>query len=449
MAGAADKVTMTESGDEFDVVVIGAGAAGIAAAKHLVAARLAVKVVEARERLGGRAHTVPTGFGFAVDLGCEWLHSANINPWTRIAREIGFTVDETLPDWGRRVAWFQGDAAQREWQAAMDAFYTRLDHAAELADDRPASSALEPDGKWNALLGAISNWANGAELDRVSAVDYGRYTPTYVNWRVIEGYGAVIARHGDGLPTAYGTTVERIDHGGPRIRVVTDRGALTARAVIVTLPTTVLAEGRVKFSPSLPDKVAAAAGLPLGVVNKLFLRLDEAGAKELASESDRHLVGALDRVKTGSYQIQPHRWPVIAGFFGGELSAELERDGADAMADFAAGELAGLFGAGIKAHLSPIAGSAWGADPFARGSYSMALPGHADDRAKLSAPVDNRLFFAGEACSIEHFGTAHGAYLSGAAAAAAVVKTLQPATATEPSRTAAAWRDAPPIPIGT
>src|SRR5690348_14024876 len=142
---------MTESGGEFDVVIIGAGAAGLSAAKHLASAGLAIKIVEARARMGGRAHTVPTELGFAVDLGCEWLHSADINPWVPIARQLGFTVDETLPDWGRRVAWFEGDAAQREWQTAMDAFYTRLDRAADAPADQAASSLLEPNGKWNVL----------------------------------------------------------------------------------------------------------------------------------------------------------------------------------------------------------------------------------------------------------------------------------------------------------
>lgn len=436
---------MAESGGEFDVVIIGAGAAGLSAAKHLASAGHAIKIVEARARAGGRAYTIPTGFGFAVDLGCEWLHSADINPWVPIALQLGFTIDETLPDWGRRIAWLKGEAAQREWQTAMDAFYVRLDGAAEAPDDQPASNLLEPNGKWNALLGAISNWANGAEIDKVSVRDYGRYDPTYINWRVLEGYGALIARFGEGLPIAFNTRVECIEHGGPNVRIVTDRGTLSARAVIVTLPTTVIAEERMKFVPALPAKVAAAGGLPLGIVNKLFLRLDDAGARALTRETDRHLVGALDRVGTGSYQIQPHRWPVIAGFYGGALSAELERGGGEAFAAFATEELVGLFGAGIKTHVSLIASSSWGLDPCARGSYSMALPGHADDRMILAAPVDSRLFFAGEACSIAHFGTAHGAYLSGEEAARAVAAML---TAL-PDRTGAAWRGVPQIPTGT
>src|SRR5208282_5760034 len=250
---------MPESGREFDVVVVGAGAAGLAAAKRLVAARLKIMVVEARDRLGGRALTTHPMPGIALDLGCEWLHSADRNPWTGIARKLGFTIDEKLPDWGSRVAWRQGKAADADWRKARDEFYARLDQASEAPGDRAAVELLESGNRWNPLLRAISTWANGAELDQVSVKDYGRYDPTDVNWRVLEGYGALVARYGEGLPVSLGTTVTRIDHGGIRIRVETGRGDLLARAVIITLPTNVLASGAVGFFPALPGKLAAAA----------------------------------------------------------------------------------------------------------------------------------------------------------------------------------------------
>ena len=112
---------MAESGPEFDVVVVGAGAAGIAAARRLGLARLKIMVVEARDRLGGRAVTTRNFPGLALDLGCEWLHCADRNPWTGVARQLGFALDREPPNWGSRVAWRQGKAADADWQKTREA----------------------------------------------------------------------------------------------------------------------------------------------------------------------------------------------------------------------------------------------------------------------------------------------------------------------------------------
>jgi monoamine oxidase len=125
-----------------------------------------------------------------------------------------------------------------------------------------------------------------------------------------------------------------------------------------------------------------------------------------------------------TYQIRPFGRPRINCFFGGRFAASLEREGFDAMAAFATDELAGLLGGDVRQRLKPLAASFWRQDEFARGSYSYALPGHADDRAKLATPVDGRLFFAGEACSLNFFSTAHGAYETGTAAAEAALASL-------------------------
>ncbi len=188
------------------------------------------------------------------------------------------------------------------------------------------------------------------------------------------------------------------------------------------MPTAAIAGEHLAFDPKLPDKLAAAAGLPLGLANKLFLRLDGALPD---IDSERFLIGSTVRRETMSYQVQPMGRPRINCFFGGRFAAQLERDGIEAMAAFATDELAGLLGADIRRHLSPIAASFWRRDPFAGGSYSYALPGHADDRALLATPVDDRLFFAGEACSLNYFSTAHGAYETGTAAAEAALASLR------------------------
>jgi monoamine oxidase len=422
---------MSDPAVDHDVAIIGAGAAGIGAARRLIERRLSVVVLEARERIGGRARTVATALGHPVDLGCEWLHSGDRNPWTAIARDSAFTVDENLPDWGTRLR-RAGASPEDEagWQSARDEFYRRMEAAGDAEPDRAAATLLPAGGRWNALLDAISTWANGVELDRLSLRDHARYADSGINWRVREGYGALIAAYGDGLPVRLGSPVRRVDHRGRTIRVETARGNLRVRAALVTLPSTLLAAETIRFMPQLPQaKRAAAHGLPLGLANKLFLALDGA-APDLPR--DGHFVGALDRVATGSYQVSPYGRPMIAAYFGGALALDLERAGAAAMADFAVGELAGLFGTAIRQRLRFLASSAWAGDSFARGSYSFALPGHAGDRARLAAPVDDRLFFAGEACSTEHFSTAHGALLSGREAADRIAAVLSASVAGGP-----------------
>jgi monoamine oxidase len=415
----SDPITLP-SGD-CDVIVVGAGAAGLGAARRLMAAGLAVLVIEARDRLGGRAFTVATASGHPVDVGCEWLHSAERNDWVAIAHELGFALDETLPDWGQRVAWHAGREAQDDWLAARDQFDERCEKAASGREDMAEAALLTQGGRWNGLIGAISTWANGTELERVSVKDHARYENSRLNWRVLKGYGTLVSAYGAGVPVRLGTVAERIDHRGRLIAVETNRGTIAARSAIITIPTNLLAAEAIRFTPKLPQTCAAAAGLPLGIADKLFLGV--AGPVEELPQ-DRHLVGTTDRVATAGYHIRPHGWPMIEAYFGGMLAAGLERAGPQGMAAFAIDELVGLFGADMRRRLTPLASSAWVLDPLATGSYSCALPGHADDRAMLAAPVDERLFFAGEACSIEFFGTAHGAYRSGRGAAEQAIAAL-------------------------
>jgi monoamine oxidase len=412
---------MMEFGSDFDVVVIGAGAAGVAAGKRLRTTKLKTLTIEARNRLGGRAWTVPTAIGKPVDLGCEWLHSADINPWSDIAEDLGFALDKTPPDWASRVAIHHGERANDDWLATRSAFEEAYDRAALEPEDRPASALLPKNGRWNALLDAISTWANGAELELVSVKDHARYNNTQLNWRALDGYGTLISAYGADLPVSFDAAVTEIDHRGRDLRIVTARGDITAKTVIVTVSTNIIAEEGVRFTPSLPTKLAAAAGLPLGIANKLFLALDGPGEP---TATYRHLIGSIERVATGNYQIRPHGWPMISCYFGGRFATELERAGQAAMADFAIGELAGIYGNNIRKRLRPLASSAWVGDPFARGSYSSALPGHADDRAVYTEPFNNRIFFAGEACSRDQFGTAHAAFTSGVEAAEQAIAVL-------------------------
>jgi monoamine oxidase len=405
---------------DFDVVIIGAGAAGLAAAQKLRNRRLSVLVLEARARIGGRALTHHLEGGIVFDVGCEWLHSADLNPFVQIGRSRGFEVVPTQPHWSEQSLDINFPAAeQRRFQAASAAFYRRLRRAAGLAEDTAAAEWLEPGNKWNPLIDAISSYVSGAELSRLSVHDSENYLDTDMNWRVPRGYGALVASLGVGCSVTLSTQVHSIDHSDTdTIRIETSRGVICARKVICTVPTTLLAREAMRFDPPLPNKIAAAAGLPLGNAEKVMLHVDH--PEDLPV--DGHLFGAADRTATGSYDLRPVGRPCIEAFFGGTLARELQ--GRGELVNFAIEELTNLFGSGFRHNVRAVAHSDWAGDPLSGGSYSYALPGHAGDRAILSETVDDRLFFAGEATSARFFSTAHGAYQSGQRAAVDAIRSL-------------------------
>jgi monoamine oxidase len=403
---------------EVDVAIIGAGAAGLGAANALKNSGLSVLVLEARDRLGGRSHTLLPAPGVMFDVGCGWLHSADKNSFVTIAGTLGFEIDKSRPPWrdeSVNVAFPPRERA--DFIAAIDDFYERCEDASDDAHDSVASEWLEPGNRWNPMIDAISTYINGCELDQVSVYDMDAYEDTEINWRVSRGYGALIAAYGAACDVALNTNVTRIDHSGKRIKLETSRGTLTAAKVIVTVPTNLIADEAIRFFPALPAKVGAARGLPLGLADKVMLALDEPEALP----KDGNLRGATMRTAMGSYHLRPYGQPSIEGYFGGRFARELEDAGEGALAAQSVDEIVALLGSDYRRKLKPLAASRWAHDPFARGSYSHAMPGCADCRAVLAAPVDGRLFFAGEATSPNFFSTAHGARDSGERAAREVM----------------------------
>ena len=404
--------------NDTEVAIIGGGAAGIAAGRRLGKAAIKCLVVEARPRLGGRAWTITGKSGFAFDVGCGWLHSADRNPWAAVAARLNFTIDKSPPPWKKPALPFGFPPAEQEnFAQAREAFYERVEAAAQKNPDCAASTLLEPGNRWNDLLNALSTYISGAELDRASVRDIENYADSGVNWRVVEGYGTAIAAYGSELSVTLDCPVLQIDHSGKRLKIETAKGEITADHAIVTLPTAVIAEKEHLFAPALPQKIEAARGLPLGLADKMFLSLDQ--AEEFPPDS--RLFARTDRAGTAGYQLRLRGKPFIEVYFGGRCADELEAGGERTFFDFAASELTGVFGADFARRIKPLHIHRWRADPFARGSYSYALPGMTDCRATLAAPVDGRLFFAGEACSKNDFSTAHGAWLTGVAAADQVI----------------------------
>ena len=409
---------MTKFPSEIDVAIVGAGAAGLGAAQALRDSGLSVLVLEARDRIGGRAHTVMAAPGIPFDMGCGWLHSADRNSFVGIAKQLGFEINRSRAPWRAQSYDSAFPEADRiDFFRAIDAFYDRAEAAAENDTDAPASSCLEPGNRWNPMIEAVSSYINGFELDRVSLHDMDAYEDTEINWRLPAGYGALVAAYGAPCPVALNTRVDLIDHSGTRVRIETSKGTLSAERVIITVPTNLIAGEAIRFQPPLPAKVEAARGLPLGSNNKVLLALD--GADTLPSDSG--LRGATASSGVGSFQIRPFGTPSIEGFYGGTFARELEDAGPGALSAQAIDEVVALLGSDFRRRLAPLAESRWAHDPFAQGAYSAARPGHAAARAVLAAPVDGRLFFAGEATSPHFFSTAHGARDSGERAAEELV----------------------------
>jgi monoamine oxidase len=393
---------------KVSVAVIGGGAAGIAATRTLIARGIDCLLLEASGRLGGRAHTVGPK-GVPLDLGCHWLHSADRNPWVPHVAEFGLTLETRPPPW-RKQAGNLGfsPAEQAAAHKAFGDFYERV--LAEPDSDR-ASDSLEPGNPWNPYIEAISGYMNGTGTHDLSARDFAAYenASTDQNWRVREGYGELVRRFARGLPARLNCPVTAIDRSGRRLRIETAYGTLDADKIVLAVPPAIAGQ-------LVTEKREIATKIPLGHAEKVFLALE----KPQVLPIDSQLLGNPHRAATGAYHLRPLGDPVIEGFFGGTGAEAIEADSERDAYAFAIDELAALLGNDFRKAVRPLALSRWSADPFIGGGYSHALPGHADARAKLVEPVEDRILFAGEATSATDFSTCHGAYQSGITAAAQI-----------------------------
>jgi monoamine oxidase len=402
-----------------DVLVIGAGGSGLTAARELMRSGISVLVVEARDRIGGRAHT-DTSLGIPWDRGCSWLHSPNVNPWTAYARSNDF---ELVPDQFIRQVY---DGARRmsgadtaAYRAVEERMQREMSDAARRGLDIPASASFTQAtlaDPWYPLAETgLTGW-EGIEPANFSVLDSGQYVEDGDDLMIPRGYGALLEHYAKGVDVRTGTPVSRIRWNARGVQAETRAGEIGARIAIVALPSAVIADGAVIFAPQLPVAVLQAHhDLPLGLLDKVALKF-----KRNVFPSERTEFLQLRRNDGRGMNYLTRHWDshVCVGFFGGRFAHDMEAAGEAAAIDHALGELTTMLGGEVRRQFDRGMATAWASDRYARGAYSHCLPGRYGARAVLTRPVGDRLVFAGEHTEQSAYGTLHGAHLSGIRAAA-------------------------------
>ena len=409
---------------EVDIVVIGGGAAGVAAARRIQAANRKVILVEAEARLGGRCWTDATAFDLPFDRGARWLHNPDTNPMIRLARSAGLDIAAASSGQKIRIGQRYARAGETEYfLAALVRANRAIDEASRGRSDVSCASVLPKDlGDWTGtaefVLGAS---AVGKDLRDVSVMDKARSQDRNVLISCRQGLGTLIGRLGEPIPAALSTPVSHISWSNRDVSVETQAGRIAARAAILTVSSNVLASGNIRFTPELPKRqLDAAANLSLGSYDRIALQLP---GNPLGLARDETVIEQSNSTRTAllSANIDGSALCTIdvAGSFGRDLSAQGEK----AMIAFAIEWLTKLFGSELVSTMKKSSATRWNASPFALGAMSVAAPGFQASRKILTEPIGN-LFLAGEASHETLWGTVDGAWESGERAAEAALRKI-------------------------
>jgi monoamine oxidase len=407
---------------ETDVAIVGAGAAGIAAARKVAAAGRRLVLIEASDHVGGRCVTESRTFGVPYDRGAHWVHMPDINPVAKLSSRTGLEVYAAPP--GQKLRMLKRNAREGEMEdylAATVKASRAIQDAARGKADVSCAQALPKDlGDWRAAVEfVLGPFACGKNLEDISAMDFARSMERDVDAFCRQGFGALLAKLAN-MPVQINTPVQRMTSTRNSVEIETARGRIVARAAIVTVSTGVLAADKIKFMPDLPKRhVDAIAKLSLGSYDHVALELK---GNPLQLQNDDLVFEQAKGPRTAALLANVSGTPLCMVELAGKFGRELSQAGEAAMVDFAIGWLAELYGADIKKALGKTHATRWASEPWALGAFSAAAPGGQPGRRTLMEPVRERLFFAGEAVHETLWGTVGGAWESGERAADAALK---------------------------
>lgn len=424
-AASAGTSAIAATGD-FDVVIIGAGAAGIAAARRLAGTRARIALIEASGRLGGRCVTDSSTFGVPFDRGAHWIHVPDVNPLVPLAMKSGFDVYPAPAAQrvriGRRYA---RTGEMEDYLTATVRANRAIAEAGRGKQDVSCAQALPKDlGDWQPTIEfVLGPFGCAKDLAEVSALDFSRSLERNNDMFCREGLGALIAKLADGLPVQLSRPASFIDWSERnRIEIRTAKGLLVARTVIVTVSTSVLANDKLKFEPELPRRyLDAVEKLRLGSYDHIALELP---GNPLVLQRDELVFEKAESARTAAILANVSGTTLCTIEVAGKFGADLAASGEPEMISFALDWLTGLYGPDIRKAVKRTSATRWNHEPWTLGAFSAAAPGGQWARAALAEPVRDRIFFAGEATHETLWGTVGGAWASGERAADAVLRRL-------------------------
>tara|TARA_B100000676_G_scaffold217820_1_gene214609 strand:- start:519 stop:1859 length:1341 start_codon:yes stop_codon:yes gene_type:complete len=406
-----------------DVVVIGAGAAGLSATAELIRRNISVLCIEGMNRIGGRCYTDVSTFGVPADHGAHWLHGHKQNEIALFGKEHKdkFKIYKE-PD--RSVVY---DGKKRVNENKLWKIYKKIEKFRTAnSSDEPFMDLLPEKIKKNDWFDTAHKASMARDFGEFSSYDDSNnfYDPGWDSGNALcrEGYGTLLAYYRKDVPVKLNTIVNEIKWGGQGVQVVTNKGTINAKACIVTVSAGVLKAEKIKFTPALPLRnQEALESVSMTVSNRVLMQLNKKFLGKFKSDTNFYIKCDSNGAKspeTIAYGLLKMSGTNVCLFgISGQFSKNLENEGSKAMIDFVLNKLKSTFGSKFyeKYFIKAIA-TGWANNPFTLGGYSGGVPGKSKKRRDIKFPVGERIFFAGEATA-RAFSTVHGANRSGVRAA--------------------------------